>query len=182
VSEKIPWFNAVNCAAVLFQYGFTLTSETKEALATELVPLERLSFLKRRFVALPQTKFVLCPLELDMIKDLVMWVRKDLALKDATRTNCEVAIEELVHHGPEIYREIGSKIVEACRGRDIQLSLPEWDAKIECWIAKCSGYDRLKVYPVKTTGIAGRFYLESRSCDAPRRNISLASFRPSLVQ
>jgi len=102
--EKIPFNRLKDLIWKCFGMKYTCAAKTSEALDDK--PLAELTFLKRRFR--PADGLVFAPLEMDVIVSMLSYIHVKSDGGDpyqATRNNARSAIQELYHHGRDIFEE-----------------------------------------------------------------------------
>jgi len=104
ISDKvIHVFNQVTIAEGYKQIGMTYTDESKTG---EIIPYRELSevaYLKRKFRWEESEMQFIAPLNLDVVLEMVNWIRGELDAEEATRLNLEASAFELSLHGKEIF-------------------------------------------------------------------------------
>lgn len=114
VSNYLPWFNMISVAEVYASMGIGYTNADKTDEIVRYVPRESLMYLKRKFGE-TVGNFCVAPLDLDVIRESVMWERNG---SDDYDISCTIrsAMMEMVHHGVDEYlkfREILAKDLAA---------------------------------------------------------------------
>jgi hypothetical protein len=174
VSRDTPWFNAVNVSGTLAELGLTLTSEDKDAeLLRANTSLDKLSFLKRRFVV--DGAFVRCPIEIVTIRNMVNFIRTGGLSPppwEALRANAKAALVECFQHGRQVYDEHASAIAsafaehgESCVPVTYDGVRSEW---LECQSKEVSALDGILWI---SSSHVGRSFLRPTQCDGPGINI-----------
>jgi len=176
VKQTVPWFNAVNVSRVLSEFGLSLTSEDKEAeLRKANVDLGKLTFLKRHFVPLTSCE-VLAPMDPDVLREEVMWVRKHLDPHEALLVNVRVSLEEAHMLGEDFFNEHKRILNEALARLKIAPRLETFQGIREEWHrSQANDVAALQGVMWFSTRPASKSSLTLIQCDGSWRNIGLLS-------
>lgn len=126
VSDSVPWYNNVTISETLSKWGVTYTPPKVgdgELKAYESV--DEVTFLKRRFRAV--SNFVFAPLPMDVIREIINWVRVSPDPEDAILTNIYMAQLEISHWGREVYDDFSNFIKINCVERQIKPKILPYD-------------------------------------------------------
>jgi len=77
--------------------------------------LSEINFLKRAFRFDDEKKRWQAPLQLEVVMEMVNWIRGTLGIEEATIMNCETAYMELALHDREIFDKCTALIAKACK-------------------------------------------------------------------
>lgn len=106
VSDKVKWFNHCNVSRVLTdQLDLKYTMAEKDAMSIPFIPINEVSFLKRKFVFNSEFKCIVGPLdETSLFKMLTKWIPSktvDSEIQiESVITSC---VRESVFHGREVF-------------------------------------------------------------------------------
>lgn len=103
VSGKHLAFNEPFLSKTLKKYGLDYTNETKSISSNIGRDLNEVEFLKRKWFFNDYYHRFVCPLNLDVIKEMVLWTKDQYDSRQITIDNVDFAISELSLHGKEIF-------------------------------------------------------------------------------
>lgn len=113
--EVIDHFNQLTIADGYTQIGMKYTDEAKSG---EMVPyrsISEIAYLKRKFVWNEEEHQWVAPLDLEVVLEMVNWVRGDFDLEQKTTDNMETSAFELSLHGRTTFDYWIPKYCEATR-------------------------------------------------------------------
>lgn len=103
--EALPTYNMNVLAAHCKELGMRYTPASKDEQLVPHIPLEEVTFLKRRFVS--SDGVVLAPLPLDLIRDIPNWVRGSTVIEqeESLRSGFQSFCQEMSHYPQDVYEE-----------------------------------------------------------------------------
>lgn len=111
----IDHFNQLTIADGYSEIGMTYTDETKTG---EMVPyrsIHDIAYLKRKFVWNEEEHQWVAPLDIDVVLEMINWVRGDFDLEQKTTENMQTSAFELSLHGRETFEHWIPKYEAASR-------------------------------------------------------------------
>jgi hypothetical protein len=112
ISLEEKRFNHKTCSDSLAKFGIVYTMADKEAESVPFIEFSELEFLKRRFVMYED--IYLCPLDLTSISKSLHTINKNkncyLSERQIVADILRSAFNELLHHGENIYNEVGLQL------------------------------------------------------------------------
>jgi len=108
-------FNDVKISAVMSEFGFTYTDETKSDFTHGFRSIKEVEFLKRRFRYEPILCRWVAPLRLEVILNIPMWTKRVTDRDQIVTMNVEVAARELSLHKDDVFDYWYPKILENFR-------------------------------------------------------------------
>lgn len=108
-------YNAVSVSEVLLRYGFTYTSESKEAHDEKTTVLSNIKFLKRAFVLDKPNRTYLCPLDLETVLEIPFWTKRCANMRKQEISAVKDTIDELSLHTKEVWDAWAPKIFKGSR-------------------------------------------------------------------
>jgi len=123
----VDHFNQLTIAKGYADIGMTYTDEAKSG---EMIPyrtIHDIAYLKRRFVWNDEEHQWVAPLDLDVVLEMVNWVRGDFDIEEKTRENMETSAFELSLHGRETFEKWITKYEDATRNFRVRPLLLTYD-------------------------------------------------------
>nr|QKN88960.1 MAG: hypothetical protein 2 [Picornavirales sp.] len=93
---------------VMEELGMGITPGDKTSTTFDLKPPDQITFLKRTFVR--ESDAVKAPLDKDIIENIFQWINKSDDPVEATRINCEMALQESFMHGRIYFNNLREEI------------------------------------------------------------------------
>lgn len=120
------------------EFGWKVTSATKQATKTTFRHLSEVQFLKRSFRFDQDLAMWLPPLEFDTIADMVRYVRASHAsnVRAQFLANVGDAFDEAAYHGKDKYNMFCSWVISAAQARDMFVPRTSWEDKIRNYMDK----------------------------------------------
>jgi hypothetical protein len=107
-------FNGDTIKPYVFELGMNITPGNKTDTCFSLKKPEEITFLKRSFVK--DGDFIKAPLRSDIVYNITQWIHKSDDSYEATKINCETALQESYMHGrsyySELQRDINNRIIK----------------------------------------------------------------------
>lgn len=117
--EMTNFLNQLKFAKSLGKIGFTYTDATKTAeLMDGHTTIDKVDFLKRKFVKYENDPHVYAPLDLSVVLQMSYWIEKG-APSDVLKDTIEITLIELSAHGYDIFSQYACIIANECRKIDI---------------------------------------------------------------
>ena len=129
------WFHFNAFKAEALKFGIKVTDAAKTGCAVpDLVPLDKLEFLKRNFRK--EGHYIMAPLQLDSIRKTLTWSKSKppykytgtwMISKDhfVMQQTLKSVFQELALHGEEVYNTWTEMIRSSARGSPLQFYIPE---------------------------------------------------------
>jgi hypothetical protein len=140
VSPLVPWFNHTAISKALSSVGVTYTMADKDADSVPFIPVEEISFLKRKFVYSEELGDYAAPLELASIeRSLLVNVRSQTITKEAQFIACcASAVREYFFHGRDVFEEktqMLKKVIDQLNisGLVEKSTFPSWESLVRQW-------------------------------------------------
>nr|WPR16519.1 MAG: RNA-dependent RNA polymerase [Avian associated picorna-like virus 20] len=102
------------------KFGVKYTSPDKNDINKEFLEREEITFLKRKFVKFKSE--IYAPLPLNIIKEMMLWMRGDLDVDYAMSATWNSVLTELTHYPEVIYDEITQHILNFATKKGVRLS------------------------------------------------------------
>jgi hypothetical protein len=102
-NESLWWLNQITLAEGFAEIGMTYTEETKTGEMVAYRHIDEVAFLKRKFLWDQEAGRYLAPLDLDVVREIPMWVRGTDDVWEQTAERMQEALEELCLHGEETF-------------------------------------------------------------------------------
>lgn len=112
--EIIDWFNQETMTEMFVQLGMTYTDEAKTGKLVKSRSLGEVAFLKRRFLYDSDQARWRCPLSLETILEMSMWVKRGSCVYALTAETLQEAVHELAQHPRDVFMKYIGKFYE-CR-------------------------------------------------------------------
>ncbi len=109
-SDSAFWAQDVLEITIPKNLGMEYTNEMKNNQHVTSRDIFSISFLKRKFLLVDGR--MSCPLDLDVLKETLLWERKDANL-DEMKLRIECVLSEIARHGRIVFQEIAPQIVRA---------------------------------------------------------------------
>lgn len=122
--EVSSWFNAISYTTIMDGIGLGFTNASKTAPTDPFVPLNELSFLKRKFYFHPELCKVTGPLELSVLRSTLCWISDPSRSEELLDQKMDNVQRELFLHPPVIYEYWWNKMKMAYK-EVIELDYPE---------------------------------------------------------
>lgn len=115
-------FREVDIAPSMLKLGFTYTSELKSStFLDKLRAIDKITFLKRKFVYDNRRCRYVAPLDLDVILEIPYWVKDGASAIADVENNLKIAFEELSLHDQNTYTLWSDKMKKAVEGTRVNL-------------------------------------------------------------
>jgi hypothetical protein len=132
--SKVEWFNHTTISNQLGKIGIVYTMADKEAESVPFLPMNSISFLKRKWVWNTELESYLAPLEEESIeKMLTVWVRsKSISAEEQVMAVISSAVREYFFHGKEMFNQKRTMLKEIVDIKNLTLwekksTFPTWD-------------------------------------------------------
>lgn len=103
--EIVSWFNQVTISEAYTTIGMTYTDELKTGEIVATRSLDDVQFLKRKFRYDRDQSRYRCPLALETILEMAMWMHGTKNVEEITRDTLKEAVYELSHHEEKVFNE-----------------------------------------------------------------------------
>jgi hypothetical protein len=131
VSPDCKEYNFLSIKQCFSDMGIEFTHGSKEHSANEYENIKEARYLKRSFNVIGSRIFA--PLEEKMIVETVSWVRKGHDTVFATQQNCEAALREMFHLGPDVYYNFRQTLLKCARQASLNVFSYSYDDLLEKW-------------------------------------------------
>lgn len=144
--ETNQWFNGKTIQPYMQDLGMNITPGDKVSTDFVAKPPSEILFLKRSFRK--DGELIKAPLRSDIVYNITQWIHKSDNPAEATRVNCETALQEAYMHGEKYFRELAQDINDRIKTfvRQTKTPLPpvlvdyeEFDKKYHDQEFTCSG-------------------------------------------
>lgn len=145
ISSDNPAFSFLNFKKVFHKWDIKFTDENKgEEFIDIWTTIHEVTFLKRRFLRLPQhseTRFV-AALSMDTILNCVQWMNKTDHTHDDYLNRVHTMLVELAAHGPDVYYRWQRTIQWAAEGTWLErpLEVRAWEERFELFLSSDASY------------------------------------------
>lgn len=112
----IDLFNQLTIAEGYKEMGMTYTDETKSGDMIPYRSISEIGYLKRGFKWDEEEHQFIAPLDLDVVLEMINWVRGDFDREERTVENMETSAFELSLHGREVFENWIGKYKQVARG------------------------------------------------------------------
>jgi len=165
--ECIERFNMESISKILSDVGITYTTPTKKEIISKDIPLEELSYLKRRFRF--ERGHVFAPLDIRSIKEMLMWTRVSGSIEAATAINCEAALRELYHYGRVFYEIFVKDLAKRACLKNFAIPFMSYEDAGMYW---GDNKDQLKFYAHRDFDVIRHTIIKDRECCVDSYQIS----------
>jgi len=118
---------------ILSTYDIPFTSEEKGADIPPRRELEDVSFLKRKWVREAGSGVFKAPLDINVIREEVNWVRKSEDRKDMCRVVVDASLRECMHQGKQVFEEHKTVLNRSLAEHGIRPVLLEYEELDRAW-------------------------------------------------
>jgi len=106
--EYVLPFNGNVIAPYMEELGMNITPGDKVSVTFDLKEPAEIFFLKRNFVR--DGDKILAPLRSDIVENIIQWIHKSDDNIEATKVNCETALQESYMHGKQYFNKLVNEI------------------------------------------------------------------------
>lgn len=103
INPVCSFFNMNTIRTAMSYIGLIFTESSKIDNKRDFIPFSEITFLKRSFRL--DTPYVYAPLDEGVIMEMMNWVRDTGPIDVATYVNCQTAVREFFHYGPQIFQQ-----------------------------------------------------------------------------
>jgi len=145
ISSDREEFSFLNFKRVFHKWDIKFTDENKGDDFVEIwTTIHEVTFLKRRFLRLPQyssTRFV-AALSMDTILNCVQWMNKTDHTHEDYLNRVHTMLVELAAHGSDVYYHWQRKIQKAAEGTWLEspLEIRKWEERFELFLSSDASY------------------------------------------
>jgi len=143
VSDDVPGFNHTSISVKLQEWGIKYTMADKDSESIPYLPIEEISFLKRKFNWDPSLGMYLAPLDVSSIYKMLhvhMVPAAGISKIDVARDAMKTALAESFHHGSGFYTEMRGWLMAVCDRKEWHLtkaSFPSYEEAAQRFLASC---------------------------------------------
>lgn len=121
-------YNQVTISKAMHDLGHTYTDETKTGQQVLARELSDIMFLKRSFTKHQDETLYTCPLDINVVYDMINWVRKnEFSPEEMCKKNVENALMEMSLHGEEKFNQFVKELKDIDIFYDLRIQLDTYN-------------------------------------------------------